>query len=130
EVSDASGMLLLDVKKRAWSKKLLERLEFDPSLLARVYESHEVTGQLTKEAAKALGLSSDCLVVGGAGDCAAGAIGNGVVKQGIISTSMGTSGVVFAHSDTPEIDPQGRLHTFCYEVDGKWHMMGITLSAA
>lgn len=130
EVSDASGMLLLDVKKRAWSKKLLERLELDPSLLARVYESHEVTGQLTKEAAEALGLSSDCLVVGGAGDCAAGAIGNGVVKQGIISTSLGTSGVVFAHSDTPEIDPQGRLHTFCHAVDGKWHMMGVTLSAA
>jgi xylulokinase len=95
-----------------------------------VHESHEVTGKLTTEAADTLGLSTDCVVVGGAGDCAAGAIGNGVVKQGIISTSLGTSGVVFAHSDTPEIDPHGRLHTFCHAVDGKWHMMGVTLSAA
>ncbi|QDU57191.1 xylulokinase [Aeoliella mucimassa] len=130
EVSDASGMLLLDVKKRTWSKKLLDKLELDRSLLADVVESEDVTGNLTPETAKLLGLSTDCVVVGGAGDCAAGAIGNGIVKSGIVSTSLGTSGVVFVHSDTPDVDPEGRLHTFCHAVRGKWHMMGVTLSAA
>jgi xylulokinase len=130
EVSDASGTLLLDVKNRRWSKKLLEKLELDPSLFAQVHESEDVTGKLTADVAKQLGLSADCVVVGGAGDCAAGAIGNGIVKSGIVSTSLGTSGVVFVHSDTPQVDPEGRLHTFCHAVRGKWHMMGVTLSAA
>lgn len=130
EVSDASGMLLLDVKRRAWSKPLLSQLEIDPSLLAQVYESHEVTGTLTPRVAAELGLSTECRVVGGAGDCAAGAIGNGIVRGGIVSTSLGTSGVVFVHSDTPEVDPAGRLHTFCHAVPGAWHLMGVTLSAA
>ncbi len=129
EVSDASGMLLLDVVKRTWSKKLLGKLELDANLLATCYESEEVTGQLTKETAKLLGLTTHCVVVGGAGDCAAGAVGNGIVKRGLLSTSIGTSGVVFAHSDQPQFDPQGRLHTFCHAVRGKWHMMGVTLTA-
>jgi xylulokinase len=129
EVSDASGMLLLDVVHRRWSKELLSKLELDESLLARCYESEEVTGTLSGEAAKTLGLSTECLVVGGAGDCAAGAVGNGIVKPGLLSTSIGTSGVVFVHSDTPQVDPLGRLHTFCHAVRGKWHMMGVTLSA-
>lgn len=130
EASDASGMLLLDVKKRKWSKTLMGKLDLDPSLFAEVYESEDVTGTVTPAAAKELGLTTDCVVVGGAGDCAAGAIGNGIVKTGVVSTSLGTSGVVFAHSDTPEVDPEGRLHTFCHAVRGKWHMMGVTLSAA
>jgi xylulokinase len=129
EVSDASGMLLLDVVKRQWSKPLLEKLELDPSLLATCYESEQVTGKLTPEVAKLLGLSTNCVVVGGAGDCAAGAIGNGIVRKGVLSTSIGTSGVVFVHSDTPQVDPEGRLHTFCHAVHGKWHMMGVTLAA-
>jgi xylulokinase len=129
EVSDASGMLLLDVVKRQWSKALLSKLELDPALFAKCYESEEVTGQLTREAARLLGLSPDCVVVGGAGDCAAGAVGNGIVRRGVLSTSIGTSGVVFVHSDTPEVDPLGRLHTFCHAVHGKWHMMGVTLAA-
>ncbi len=129
EVSDASGMLLLDVVNRRWSKKLLTKLELDADLFAKCYESEEVTGQLTREAAKLLGLSTDCVVVGGAGDCAAGAVGGGIVRRGVVSTSIGTSGVVFVHSDTPEVDPLGRLHTFCHAVHGKWHMMGVTLSA-
>jgi xylulokinase len=129
EVSDASGMLLLDVVKRQWSKTLLSKLELDADLFAKCYESEEVTGKLTKEAAKLLGLSTDCVVVGGAGDCAAGAVGNGIVREGTLSTSIGTSGVVFVHSETPEVDPLGRLHTFCHAVHGKWHMMGVTLSA-
>ncbi|MCA9230085.1 MAG: xylulokinase [Planctomycetales bacterium] len=129
EVSDASGMLLLDVVKRKWSKTLLEKLELDSSLLATCYESEEVTGTLTQSTAKKLGLTTDCVVVGGAGDCAAGAIGNGIVRSGLLATSLGTSGVVFAHSDQPEFDPEGRLHTFCHAVRGKWHMMGVTLTA-
>ncbi len=130
DVSDASGMLLLDVCRRRWSTELLAKLQIDPSILARVYESEEVTGRLRPEVAKELGLSTDCKVVAGAGDCAAGAVGNGIVKQGILTASLGTSGVVFCHSDTPQYDAAGRLHTFCHAVHGKWHMMGVTLSAA
>ncbi len=129
EVSDASGMLLLDVEKRDWSKLLLSKLELDADLFAKCYESEEVTGKLTPQAAKLLGLTTDCVVVGGAGDCAANAVGTGVVKSGILSTSIGTSGVMFVHSDKVEIDPQGRLHTFCHAVRGKWHMMGVSLTA-
>ncbi len=129
EVSDASGMLLLDVVKREWSKPLLAKLELDQNLFATCYESAQVTGKLTPAVAKLLGLSTECVVVGGAGDCAAGAIGNGIVRKGVLSTSIGTSGVVFVHSDTPQVDPEGRLHTFCHAVHGKWHMMGVTLAA-
>jgi xylulokinase len=128
DVSDASGMLLLDVVKRQWSKPLLAKLELDADLLAKCYESEDVTGTLTSEAAKQLGLSTACKVVGGAGDCAAGAIGNGIVKTGLVVTSVGTSGVVFCHSDEPQFDPAGRLHTFCHAVRGKWHLMGVTLA--
>jgi xylulokinase len=130
EVSDASGMLLLDVMHRCWSKELLSRLDLDESILAKVYESEEVTATLRPDIAKLLGLTPECKVVGGAGDCAAGAVGNGIVKQGIVTASLGTSGVVFVHSDQPQYDVQGRLHTFCHAVHGKWHMMGVTLSAA
>ena len=129
EVSDASGMLLLDVAKRAWSKPLLSKLELDEGLFGRCYESEEVTGTLTKAAAEELGLTTDCKVVGGAGDCAAGAVGNGIVNSGVLSTSIGTSGVMFVHSDEVKIDPEGRVHTFCHAVRGKWHLMGVTLSA-
>ena len=130
DASDASGMLLLDVKNRTWSKELLSKLEIDPSILATVYESEQVTGTLLPEIAAELGLSTECKIVGGAGDCAAGAVGNGIVKQGILTASLGTSGVMFCHSDQPQYDTKGRLHTFCHAVHGKWHMMGVTLSAA
>jgi xylulokinase len=130
DASDASGMLLLDVRKRDWSDELLGKLGLDRSMLAKVYESEDVTGSLRPEIAEKLGLTTDCKVVAGAGDCAAGAIGNGIVKSGIGTTSMGTSGVVFVHCDEPQYDSLGRLHTFCHAVRGKWHMMGVTLSAA
>ncbi|XZE56302.1 xylulokinase [Planctomycetaceae bacterium SH139] len=129
EVSDASGTLLLDVVKRKWSKKLLAALDLPADLLPEVFESEDVTGTLTSEAAAELGLTTECKVVGGAGDCAAGAIGNGIVKAGLLSTSIGTSGVVFVHSDEPQYDRLGRLHTFCHAVRGKWHMMGVSLSS-
>jgi len=128
DVSDASGMLLLDVGKRDWSDELLAKLELDRALFGKCYESEDVTGQLTAAAAKELGLSTECVVVGGAGDCAAGAVGNGVVTTGALSTSIGTSGIMFVHSDTMQYDPQGRLHTFCHAVRGKWHLMGVSLS--
>ncbi len=129
DVSDASGMLLLDVRRRDWSSEILAALDLDRSLFAECFESHQPTGQLRKEVAVQLGLTTDCLVVGGAGDCAAGAVGNGIVRSGLASTSLGTSGVVFVHSDEVRIDPQGRVHTFCHAVDGAWHMMGVSLSA-
>lgn len=129
EVSDASGTLLLDVRQRNWSAPLLETLEIDPALLPKVYESEVVSGQLTREAAECLGLPQGVPVVGGGGDQAAGAVGNGIVSRGVVSATMGTSGVVFAHSDEVEIDPQGRVHTFCHAVRGKWHVMGVVLSA-
>jgi len=103
DVSDASGMLLLDVRRRNWSSALLSRLELDPDLFGRCYESEEVTGTLTAAAARTLGLTTDCKVVGGAGDCAAGAVGTGVVKPGVLSSSIGTSGVMFVHSDKMEV---------------------------
>jgi xylulokinase len=123
-------MLLLDVVKRRWSTELLGKLDIDPSILAQVYESEQITGTVKADVAAELGLSTRCKVVAGAGDCAAGAVGNGIVKQGILTASLGTSGVVFCHSDTPQYDTAGRLHTFCHAVHGKWHMMGVTLSAA
>jgi xylulokinase len=128
DVSDASGMLLLDVKRRDWSKPLLAALQIDRDLLATCYESEEITGKLTSQAARLLGLTTECLVVGGAGDCAANGVGTGVVSGGTLSTSIGTSGIMFVHSDEVTIDPLGRLHTFCHAVRGKWHMMGVSLS--
>lgn len=129
EVSDASGTLLLDVKQRQWSTKLLSLLELDSSLLPRVYESEEVSGTLNTQAAALLGLPAGVPVVGGGGDQAASAIGNGIVKSGVLSATMGTSGVIFAHSDHIQIDPTGRVHTFCHAVRGQWHVMGCVLSA-
>jgi xylulokinase len=130
DASDASGMLLLDVCRRQWSDELLGKLQLDRSMFAEVYESEQVTGHLRKEVADKLGLTTDCAVVGGAGDCAAGAVGNGIVRRGILTASLGTSGVMFVHCDQPQYDELGRLHTFCHAVHGKWHMMGVTLSAA
>ena len=129
EVSDASGTLLLDVTHRRWCEPLLERLDIDPSLLPRCYESEEVTGRVTAEAAEATGLASGTPVVGGGGDQAASAVGNGIVQTGIMSATMGTSGVIFAHSDRPETHPEGRVHTMCHAVRGAWHLMGVVLSA-
>ncbi|MDR0326409.1 MAG: xylulokinase [Oscillospiraceae bacterium] len=129
EVSDASGMQLLDVPKRRWSEEVLTKLDIDPSLLAKVYESPEITGTVSGEAARATGLSVKTVVVGGAGDNAAAAVGTGVVTDGKAFTTIGTSGVVFAHTDNVTIDPQGRVHTFCCAVPGAWHVMGVTQAA-
>ncbi len=129
DLSDASGTLLLDVARRSWSRELLQRLELPPEWFPRCYESHEVTGTLRPEVAAELGLRPETVVVAGAGDCAAGAVGNGIVRSGVLSTSIGTSGVMFVHCDQVVIDPRGRVHTFCHAVAGKWHMMGVNLCA-
>ena len=94
-----------------------------------MYESEEVSGKLTEAAAERWVCPTGMPVVGGGGDQAAGAVGNGIVRKGVISATMGTSGVVFAHSDEVQIDPAGRVHTFCHAVRGKWHVMGVVLSA-
>lgn len=129
EVSDASGMGLLDVPHRCWSAEVLNKLEIDPSLLARVYESPEITGRVTAQAAALTGLDEGTIVVGGAGDNAAAAVGTGVVADGSAFATIGTSGVVYAHTSALSIDPKGRVHTFCCAVPGAWHVMGVTLAA-
>lgn len=129
DVSDASGMLLLDMDKRNWSEEMLRLLDLERSMLADVFEGPEETGRLEREPAEALGLPAGIPVAAGGGDQAAGAVGNGIVRRGVVSATMGTSGVVFAHADEPLVDPEGRLHTFCHAVPGKWHMMGVVLSA-
>jgi xylulokinase len=129
EASDASGMQLLDVKNRCWSEELCGILGIDTSTLARVYESSDVTGYVSAEAAALTGLPKGLPVAGGAGDNAAAAIGSGVYQLGQAFTTIGTSGVVFAPTDTPLIDPLGRVHTFCAAVPNTWHVMGVTQAA-
>ncbi len=129
EVSDAAGMLLLDVKKRSWHKGLLSKLKIDYDLLAKVYESVEVSGTLTKKAAGELGLQPGTPVVGGGGDNAAAAVGTGIVKNGLVSASIGTSGIVYAHSKDFRLDPSGRIHTFCSCVPDEYCLFGCVLSA-
>ncbi len=129
EVSDASGMQLLDIPNRCWSDEVLEKLDIDKNLLAKVYESPEITGYIRPEIAELTGLSTKTAVVGGAGDNAAAAVGAGAVEDGKAFTTIGTSGVVFAHSSKIAIDPKGRVHTFCCAVPGCWHVMGVTQGA-
>lgn len=129
EVSDASGTVLLDVTKRHWSREILDKLGIPESWMPTCVESPCITGQVTRLAAELTGLPPDIPVVGGGGDQAASAVGTGIVEPGLVSVTLGTSGVVFAYSDQPARDPQGRLHTFCHAVPGKWHMMGVALSS-
>ena len=129
EVSDASGMQLLDVPNRKWSDELISAFGLDKSWFGKVYESCEVTGTLTKCMAEELGLNEGTIVVGGAGDNAAAAIGTGVCEDGKAFTTIGTSGVVFAHTSSISIDPKGRVHTCCAAVPGSWHVMGVTQGA-
>jgi len=129
EVSDASGTALFDVVNRRWSFELADALGIDRSVLPRCYESSEITGAVSKETSALTGLAEGTPVVGGGGDQAASAVGNGIVETGVVSCTLGTSGVVFAHMDQVAYDPQGRVHTFCHAVRGKWHVMGVTQGA-
>jgi len=129
DVADASGTAVFDVMRRRWSHEMMGALGLDRDILPRAYESSEVTGVISASAAEKTGLSAGTPVVGGAGDQAASAVGNGIVATGVVSCTLGTSGVVFAHMDQVAYDPQGRVHTFCHAVPGKWHVMGVTQGA-
>lgn len=129
EVSDASGTSLFDVTHRQWSDEVLEEIEIPKEWLPEIYESPVPATRLTKQAAEELGLNPGTPVVGGGGDQAAGGVGNGIVKEGLISSTIGTSGVVFASTDSPKLDDLGRVHTFCHAAPDTWHIMGVMLSA-
>jgi xylulokinase len=129
EVSDASGTAVFDVVKRRWSFEMMDALGLDRSLLPECRESVEVSGKITAEIAELTGLAAGTPVVGGGGDQASSAVGNGIVMPGVVSCTLGTSGVVFAHMEQVAYDPAGRVHTFCHAVPGKWHVMGVTQGA-
>jgi xylulokinase len=129
DMADASGTLMLDVANRRWSKEVLTRTDIDETMLPALYESPQVCGQISVDGAAATGLKAGTPVVAGAGDQAAGAVGMGIARAGAVSATIGTSGVVFAATDRPALDPQGRLHTFCHAIPGRWHVMGVTQAA-
>jgi xylulokinase len=129
DMADASGTLLLDVTNRRWSREVLDATGIDERILPSLHESPDVCGQVSAEGAAATGLKPGTPVVAGAGDQAAGATGMGIVRPGAVSATIGTSGVVFAATDRPALDPRGRLHTFCHAIPGRWHVMGVTQAA-
>jgi len=129
DVADASGTLLLNVAERKWSEEMLSVTGINPKMLPRVFESPEITGVVSSAGAESTGLRIGTPVVAGAGDQAGGAVGIGIVKPGAVSATIGTSGVVFAATNSPALDPKGRVHTFCHAVPGRWHVMGVTQGA-
>ncbi len=129
DVAEASGTLMLDVAHRRWSQELLGQLDINPTLLPTVFESPEICARVTSQAAQLTGLVAGTPIVAGAGDQAAGAIGMGITRPGAVSVTIGTSGVVFAATDRPALDPKGRLHTFCHAIPDRWHVMGVTQAA-
>jgi xylulokinase len=129
DMADASGTLLLDVAHRRWSREMLQGAEIDERLLPSLHESPEVCGKVSNQGAAETGLRVGTPVVAGAGDQAAGATGMGIVASGTVSATIGTSGVVFAATDRPALDPRGRVHTFCHAIPGRWHVMGVTQAA-
>jgi len=129
EVSDGAGTLLFDVKKRAWSPEILDALDIPTSWMPSLFESTDVCGRITEAVAEETGVPAGVPVAGGGADNTCGATGTGVVLEGRVLSSLGTSGVVFAPSTEGRVDPQGRAHTFCHSVPNLWYMMGVVLSA-
>jgi xylulokinase len=129
DVADASGTLLLDVSARQWSREMLDAAGINDNVLPQLFESPEITGTVSQSAAELTGLRAGTSVVAGAGDQAAGAVGMGIVKPGSVSATIGTSGVVFAATNNPALDPKGRVHTFCHAIPNRWHVMGVTQGA-
>ena len=129
DVSDASGTGMLDVGKRQWSNEILNHFDIDINWLPQVFESCEVVGDITNNIASLTGLTTDTVVVAGAGDQAAAGLGNGIIHDGEVSMSLGSSGVVFASLDKPNRDEKGRVQTFCHAMPNTWHVMGVTQSA-
>lgn len=128
--ADGSGMLLFDLKQRDFSKEVLAALDIPAEWMPAAYEGPQVTGYVTETACAETGLATGVPVVAGGGDQAAQAVGVGAVEPGIVALTLGTSGVVFASTAGPFIEPEGRLHAFCHSVPGMWHLMGVMLSAA
>lgn len=126
DVSDASGTGYFDVKRRKWSNEILNAFDIDEKLLPTIYQSSNSIGNINNEICELTGLSKDTVVVAGAGDNAAAAVGNGIISENSASVSLGTSGVVFTAIDKPIYDKKGRVHTFCHAVDNMWHIMGVT----
>jgi xylulokinase len=129
DASDAAGTLFLDLERRTWSAEVLEALGIPASWLPDVFESPEPAGTLVPHVADELGLPSEMPIAAGGGDNAAAAIGTGITRDGLMSSSIGTSGVLFAHADAPAIDPSGRIHAFCHAVPGKDCLLAVVLSA-
>jgi xylulokinase len=129
DVADASGTLMFDVVNRRWSAEMLEASDLPAEILPQVFESPEITGRVSKEGAAASGLREGTPVVAGGGDQAAGAVGMGIVEPGNVSATIGTSGVVFAATSSPVVEPKGRIHTFCHAIPRRWHVMGVTQGA-
>ena len=125
-----SGTILFDLAARTWSEEILTDLDLDRSWFPDTFEGHETTGTLTKAAAAATGLAPGTPVVAGGGDQAANGVAVGAINPGVVGLSLGTSGVVFTATDRPSVEPAGRLHAFCHSVAGRWHFMGVMLSAA
>jgi xylulokinase len=128
--ADGAGTVLFDLKSRDWSDEVLAALEIPPAWMPKTFEGPECTGFVTKEVASLTGLKAGTPVMAGGGDQAAQAVGVGAVEPGIVGLTVGTSGVVFATTPSPLIEPEGRLHAFCHAVPGMWHFMGVMLSAA
>jgi xylulokinase len=128
--ADGSGTILFDLAARDWSSEVLDALAIDGRWLPPTFEGPSVTGTITPAAAKAVGLRPGTPVVAGGGDQAAAAVGLGSVAPGVSSLSLGTSGVLFTTTDGPTVEPEGRLHAFCHALPGRWHLMGVMLSAA
>ncbi len=129
DMADASGTLLLDVAHRQWSSEVLQRTGIDSQLLPFLFESSEVCGRVSTRGGAETGLRPGTPVVAGAGDQSAGAVGMGIVRPGTVSATIGTSGVLFAATDGPALDPKARIHTFCHAIPGRWHVMGVTQAA-
>jgi len=129
DVAEASGTLMLAVAHRRWSEEMMSAAGLPMSCLPKLFESPEVCARVSEAGANHTGLKAGTPIVAGAGDQAGGAVGMGIVRAGAVSATIGTSGVVFAATDNPAMDPQGRVHTFCHAVPGRWHVMGVTQAA-
>jgi xylulokinase len=129
DASDAVGTLFLDLRRRAWSDEILDALGVPPRWLPRVFESPEATGTVGADVAAEIGLPAGIPVAAGGGDNAAAAIGTAITREGLMSSSIGTSGVLFAHTDEAAIDPSGRIHAFAHAVPDRYCLLAVTLSA-
>jgi xylulokinase len=129
DMQEASGTLLLDVTHRRWSAEVADAAGIPMSWLPRLFEGPEICARISDTGAGSTGLAAGTPVAAGAGDQGAGAVGMGIVGPGSVSATIGTSGVVFASTDRPAMDPRGRLHTFCHAAPGLWHVMGVTNGA-